>query len=135
MLLTDNLCHHNNRSGIAVVNSRHLLAQANAYYWNLHGIGLFSREGIEDPGGHEIGVNMLHDNHNDLRQGGPQDAPRSLPRVRLHGLHGNRDLNQTMPANPGTLYEWHEDDQGALYVKQTGSGTEGWKRVVTDDTP
>ena len=133
VVLTDNLCHHNNRSGIAVVNSRHVLAQTNACHWNLHGIGLFSREGILDPGSHVIGVNMLHDNHEDLRQGGAQDPPRSLPGVRLYGLHGNEKPDEKeLPANPGTLYERHEGDQGALYVKEAGSGTEGWARVTTD---
>lgn len=130
VVVTDNLCHHNNRSGIAVVNSSHVLAQANACYHNLHGIGLFSREGIENPGGHVIGLNMLHDNKGeDLQQGGSQVAPTSLPGVRLYGLHGSQDPIQ-LPANPGTLYEWHDADQGALYVKQTGNGMNGWVRLT-----
>jgi len=135
VVVTDNLCHHNNRSGIAIVNSSHVLVQANACYGNLNGIGLFSREGV-DSGDHVIGVNMLHDNKGeDLRQGGSQETPRSLPGVRLYGLHGNEDPNLKHAANPGTLYERHEDDQGTLYVKQTGNETEGWFRLVTDAAP
>jgi hypothetical protein len=46
-------------------------------------------------------------------------------------------------ANPGTLFEWHDERGrlGALYVKERGGGTEGWVRVAThaaqpcDDVP
>ncbi len=68
-MVTDNLCHHNHNSGIQVVNSSHVLVQANACYQNTNGIGLFSREDLKDPGRHVIGVNMLYDNDQDLRQG------------------------------------------------------------------
>jgi parallel beta-helix repeat protein len=133
VVLTDNTCHHNNRSGIAVVNASHVLVQANTCYTNLNGIGLPTGQNIADPGGHVIGVNLLHNNNEDLKQGdGPQEPPRTLPGVRLYGLHGNDDPNLTVAANPGSVYERHEDEQGSLYVKQSGNQKEGWERLATE---
>ena len=48
--------------------------------------------------------------------------------MRLYGLHGSEEPN--LPANPGTLYEQHEDGHGALYVKQAGNDTTGWVRLT-----
>jgi parallel beta-helix repeat protein len=131
VVVTDNLCHRNNNSGIQIVNSRHVLVQANACYDNTNGIGLFSREGLTNPGRHVIGVNMLYDNDEDLQQGDPQKHPRAIPGIRLYGLHGSDEPDETLRAHPGTLFEWHEGGDGALYVKQQGSGADGWVKVVT----
>ena len=133
VVVTDNLCYRNHRSGIQVVNSRHVLVQANACYGNANGIGLFSEEGVEDPGHHAIGPNMLYDNDQDLRQGDHGERPTSLPGVRLYGLHGTEKPERSLRANAGTLFEWHDDTdgKGALYVKERGSGDTGWVEVAT----
>jgi parallel beta-helix repeat protein len=136
VVLTDNLCHDNYRSGIQVVNSSHVLVQANACYDNENGIGLFSRTDLKDPagpaGGLVIGVNMLYRNGQDLKQGPFGKAQRAFPGLRLYGLHGGELPECNRPANPGTLFEWHgERGQGALYVKERGSDTEGWVEVTT----
>jgi parallel beta-helix repeat protein len=123
VVVTDNLCHHNEKCGIAVVNSAHALVQANASWDNNFGIGLFGH--VDGDGGHVIGVNMLHDNDNrDLQQG----TPTTLRGVRLYGLNGK--LDEETKANPGTLFESHEGDEGALYVKAQGSGAAGWVKVA-----
>jgi parallel beta-helix repeat protein len=138
VVVTDNLCHENHDSGIQIVNASHVLVQANACYDNRNGIGLFSRTGLRDPagpvGGHAIGPNMLYRNTHDLMQGGYGDSPRAIPRQRLYGMHGTSDPECTLPANPGTLFEWHDerDRAGTLYVKARGSSTEGWVRVSTE---
>jgi parallel beta-helix repeat protein len=140
VIVTDNLCHQNNNSGIQVVNSSHVLVQANACFGNLNGIGLFSREDLKNPGPLVIGVNMLDDNEHDLKQGDFRRSPTSpltaLPGLRLYGLHGNEKPNAKLRANPGTLFEWHDDrdksddGKGALYVKEHGSGETGWVKVA-----
>jgi parallel beta-helix repeat protein len=140
VVVTDNLCHQNNNSGIQVVNSAHVLVQANACFGNLNGIGLFSREDLKDPGPLVIGVNMLYDNEHDLKQGDFHRTPTSpltaLPGLRLYGLHGNEEPNGRLRANPGTLFEWHDepdksdDGKGALYVKERGSDETGWVKVA-----
>jgi hypothetical protein len=47
---------------------------------------------------------------------------------------------RSLRANPGTLFEWHDDrdesdnghgGEGALYVKEHGSGDTGWVEVAT----
>jgi parallel beta-helix repeat protein len=131
VVVTDNLCHENMRSGIAVVNSAHVLVQANASYENTNGIGLFSD--LENAGHHVIGVNMLYDNcERDLLQGDFGVPLRALPGLRLYGLHGSEKPTCSLRANPGTLFEWHDDreGEGALYVKRRGSGDTGWARVT-----
>jgi parallel beta-helix repeat protein len=141
VVVTDNLCHQNNNSGIQVVNCAHVLVQANACFGNLNGIGLFSREDLKNPGPLVIGVNMLYDNKKqDLKQGDFHRTPTSpltaLPGLRLYGLHGNEEPNGRLWANPGTLFEWHDDPdksddgKGALYVKEHGSAETGWVKVA-----
>jgi parallel beta-helix repeat protein len=133
VVVTDNHCYRNHHSGIQVVNSRHVLVQANACYGNANGIGLFSQKDVEDPGRHVIGPNMLYDNDQDLMQGDFGERPTSLPGVRLYGLHGTEQPERSLRANPGTLFEWHDDrdGKGALYVKEHGSGDTGWVEVAT----
>jgi parallel beta-helix repeat protein len=131
VVVTDNLCDRNNNSGIQIVNSRHVLVQANACHDNTNGIGLFSRDGLTNPGRHVIGVNMLYDNDEDLQQGDPEEHPLAIPGLRLYGLHGSKDPDETLRAHPGTLFEWHKSGDGALYVKQQGSGADGWVKVAT----
>jgi parallel beta-helix repeat protein len=139
VVLTDNLCYQNNNSGIQLVNCRHVLVQANACYQNRNGIGLFSEPDVEEPGWHVIGVNLLYDNGQDLKQGDYRDTPTTLPGVRLYGLHGDEEPNGKLRANPGTLFEWHDDhlephdDQhgkGSLYLKEHGSGDTGWVKIA-----
>jgi hypothetical protein len=87
-----------------------------------------------------IGVNMLYDNKHDLKQGDFHRTPTSpltaLPGLRLYGLHGNEEPNGRLRANPGTLFEWHDepdksdDGKGALYVKERGSDETGWVKVA-----
>ena len=132
VVVTDNLCHDNHNSGIQVVNSSHVLVQANACYDNDNGIGLFSRTDLTDPdGGLVIGVNMLYRNEQDFVHGPYGKGPRAFPGLRLYGLHGSVEPECHLVANPGTLFEWHDerDQEGALYVKERGSGTKGWVRV------
>lgn len=139
VVVTDNLCHNNHNSGIQVVNCSHVLVQANACYDNENGIGLFSRTDLKDPadpvgpvGGLMIGVNMLYRNAQDLMHGPYGKSRRAFPGLRLYGLHGSDEPECHLVANPGTLFEWHDKRGrlGALYVKERGSGTEGWVRVA-----
>ena len=134
VIVTDNLCHENHNSGIQVVNASRVLVQANACYDNTNGVGLFSRSGLRDPGGHAIGPNMLYRNEHDLVQGGFGGAQRAIPRVRLYGMHGTFNPELVLMANPGTLFEWHDAREriGALFVKARGSGTDGWVLVSTE---
>jgi parallel beta-helix repeat protein len=60
-VITDNHCYQNKHCGIAIVNSSHVLVQANACYENTTGIGLFAQD-VPGAGNHVIGVNMLYDN-------------------------------------------------------------------------
>ena len=137
VVVTDNLCHRNHNSGIQLVNCSHVLVQANACYDNENGIGLFSRDDLKDPagrvGGLVIGVNMLYRNDHPLKQGDFGESPRAFPGLRLYGLHGSAKPECNLRANPGTLFEWHDDRdrEGAVYVKERGSGTEGWVEVAT----
>lgn len=133
VVVTDNLCHRNTNSGIQLVNDRHVLVQANACYDNANGIGLFSDDDVKAPGRHVIGVNMLYDNDEELKQGNFKTQARTLPGVRLFGLHGTETPECTRRANPGTLFQLHDDHNGtgALYVKALGSGTTGWVEVST----
>jgi parallel beta-helix repeat protein len=137
VVVTDNLCHDNAASGIQVVNCSHVLVQSNASYDNENGIGLFSRDDLKDPagraGGLVIGVNMLYRNTHDLKQGDFGSSQVAFPGLRLYGLHGSDKPECTRRANPGTLFEWHDDRdrEGALYVKARGKGTEGWVEVGT----
>jgi parallel beta-helix repeat protein len=135
VVVTDNVCHDNQHSGIQIVNCSHVLVQTNASYDNGNGIGLFSRDDLEDPagpaGGLVIGVNMLYRNDHDLRQGDFGTSPRAFPALRLYGLHGSERPECNLRANPGTLFEWHGDREGALYLKQRGNGTEGWVEATT----
>jgi parallel beta-helix repeat protein len=62
VVVTDNHCYQNHNSGIQLVNSTHVLVQANASFENTNGIGIFSREDVKDAARHVIGVNMLYDN-------------------------------------------------------------------------
>jgi Right handed beta helix region/Pectate lyase superfamily protein len=137
VVVTDNVCSDDcgprpKGSGIQLVSSSHILAQGNICFCKHNGIGLFSNELVTDPGYHLIGVNMLDRNEVDVfHQPGGQGQP--LTAVRIHGLHGENTPNDNVQAEPGTLYEWHKDGQGALYVKQTGNQTTGWTRVQTQD--
>lgn len=131
VVLTDNVCAGNQHgSGIQLVSSAHVLVQSNSCSDNRNGIGLFSNEHVVDPGHHVIGINLLYRNDVDIRHQ-PSDQGQPLTGVRLHGLHGGQTPEGTVQAEPGTLYERHEGDQGALYVKEAGSGTSGWARAVT----
>jgi hypothetical protein len=69
VLVTDNVCAHNRKgSGIQLVNSSHVLVQGNACFANRYGIAEFEDIGMNDPGHHVIGTNMLYDNtKGDLR--------------------------------------------------------------------
>jgi parallel beta-helix repeat protein len=69
VVVTDNLRHHNNSSGIAVVNSLHVLVQSNACFQNTNGIGIFNRPDLKDLGRHLIGVNMTYDDDDDDLKG------------------------------------------------------------------
>jgi parallel beta-helix repeat protein len=138
VVVTDNVCHDNHNSGIQIVNCSHVLVQSNASYDNDNGIGLFSRDDLKDPagraGGVVIGVNMLYRNkEHDVKQGDFGTAPRAFPGLRLHGLHGSDKPECNRRANPGTLFEWHDDRdrEGALFVKARGKETEGWVEVGT----
>jgi parallel beta-helix repeat protein len=137
VVVTDNLCHDNHNSGIQVVNCSHVLVQANACYDNDNGIGLFSRTDLTDSegpvGGLVVGVNMLYRNTQDLVHGPFGKSPQAFPGLRLYGLQGSDEPQCHLVANPGTLFEWHDerDQAGALYVKERGSGTRGWVRVDT----
>jgi hypothetical protein len=121
-------------SGIQIVSSSHVLAQGNICFGAGNGIGLFSDEQVTDPGYHVLGVNMLDRNDVDvLHQRRGQGQP--LVGVRIHGLHGKPEPEGKVEAEPGTLYEQHEDGKdgrGALYVKETGSDANGWRRALTD---
>lgn len=124
VVVTDNVCADNPGSGVQILNSSHVLVQANPCYGNRNGIGLFGR--VVGSGHHVIGVNLLYDNTDfDIRHG-DQDA---LTDVRIHGLHGGLEPEGNVQAEPGTLYEWHDGDDGALFVKQSGSGKTGWLRL------
>lgn len=134
VVVTDNVCCDNAKgSGIQLVSSSHVLVQGNACFGNRNGIGLFSDRDVVDPGHHLIGINMLYENTKaDVRHQEPgQGQP--LVGVRIHGLHGGQPPEGIEQAEPGTLYEWHDRDAGALYVKAGGSGTAGWLRVAADD--
>jgi hypothetical protein len=128
VVVTDNVCTDNEQGcGIAITSSSHVLAQANTCMRNRYGIGVFSAEGMLDPGHHVIGVNLLHDNVKaNLHLSAGDDV---LGEVRTHGLHGAVEPEGTVPAQPGTLFEWHNAGQGALYVKQSGSNSRGWVRL------
>jgi hypothetical protein len=121
---TDNL----KGSGIQLVSSSHILVHGNICLCHGHGIGLFSNVQVTDPGHHVIGINMLDRNDVDVLHQ-PSGKGQRLTGVRIHGLHGEQTPEDTIEAEPGTLYEWHKNGQGALYVKQAGSDTKGWARV------
>jgi parallel beta-helix repeat protein len=128
VVVTDNVCTGNKEGcGIAVVSSSHVLVQANLCTGNRNGIGLFSHEKVLDPGHHVIGVNLLYGNDFDIQHSRLAGV---LGDVRLHGLHGDLKPEGNVQADPGTLYEWHDGDQGALYVKQSGSETTGWRQLA-----
>ena len=130
--VTGNVCSGNDKgSGIQLVSSAYVLVQGNVCFDNLNGIGLFSRKGIPDPGHHLIGVNMLDENEVDIRHQQP-GAGEPLTGVRIHGLHGSLNPEGNVKAEPGTLYEWHDADQGGAYVKAAGVETTGWKRVLVE---
>jgi hypothetical protein len=120
-----------------MVNCSHVLVQANVCFANLNGIGLFSRDDLKDPagraGGLVIGVNMLYRNTHDLKQGDFGESPQAFPGLRLYGLHGKDKPECNLRANPGTMFEWHDDRdcEGALFVKEHGNGSEGWVEVAT----
>jgi hypothetical protein len=140
VVVSDNTCCTDSAggkgSGIQIVSSSHVLAHGNVCFGKHNGIGLFSNEAVTDPGYHVLGTNMLDRNDVDvLHQRSGQGQP--LTGVRIHGLHGKRKPDGKVEAEPGTLYEQHEDGQdgrGALYVKETGSDADGWRRAVTEDS-
>jgi hypothetical protein len=130
VVITGNVCSDNRRgSGIQVLSSSHVLVQGNMCFSNRNGIGLFSNELVSDPGYHVLGVNMLDRNDVDVRHQ-PIDQGQPLPGVRIHGLNGSTTPEGNVQAEPGTLFELHEGDQGALFVKEAGSETTGWRRVA-----
>jgi hypothetical protein len=134
VVVTDNVCSDNQKgSGIQLVSSSHVLVQGNTCFANRNGIGLFSDADVTDPGHHVIGINLLYHNEFDVRHQ-RSDRGQPLTGVRIHGLHGELEPEGNVQAEPGTLYEWHEDDQGALYVKEAGSKKTGWARAEADDT-
>jgi hypothetical protein len=128
--VTGNVCSGNaNGSGIQLVSSKHVLVQGNVCFDNHSGIGLFSRKGIPDPGHHVIGINMLHENDVDIRHQ-ESGVGEPLTEVRIHGLHGSLNPEGNVKAEPGTIYEWHDGNQGGAYVKAEGMERTGWKRVL-----
>ena len=130
VVITGNVCSDNGHgSGIQVLSSSHVLVQGNVCFGNRNGIGLFSNELVSDPGYHVLGVNMLDRNDVDVRHQ-PVDEGQPLTGVRIHGLNGNTTPEGNVKAEPGTLFELHEGEQGALFVKETGSETTGWRRVA-----
>ena len=130
VVITGNVCSDNRQgSGIQVLSSSHVLVQGNMCFGNRNGIGLFSNEVVSDPGYHVLGVNMLDRNEVDVRHQ-PIDQGQPLTGVRIHGLNGNTTPEGNVQAEPGTLFELHEGDQGALFVKEAGSETTGWRRVA-----
>jgi nitrous oxidase accessory protein NosD len=130
VVITGNVCSDNRRgSGIQVLSSSHVLVQGNICFGNRNGIGLFSNEVVNDPGYHVLGVNLLDRNDIEVRHQ-PIDQGQPLTGVRIHGLNGNTTPEGNVQAEPGTLFELHEDNQGALFVKEAGSETTGWRRVA-----
>lgn len=125
VVVTGNVCHGNVNTGIQVSSSAQVMVASNACFGNAAGIGLSSNAVVIAPGYHVIGVNMLYDNGIDLNH----EHFRSddmLPGVRVYGLGGPVRPDGEVLANPGTLYEWHDGDQGLLYVKESGYRTTGW---------
>lgn len=136
VVVTDNVCTGNKKgSGIQLVSSSHVLVQGNTCFANRNGIGLFSDKDVTNPGHHVIGINMLSRNTDADVLHQQTGAGQPLTGVRIHGLHGQRNPEGKVQAEPGTLYEWHKDDQGALFVKKDGSTADGWVRAATDNTP
>jgi hypothetical protein len=77
-----------------------------------------------------LGINMLDRNEVDVRhQSAGQGQP--LTDVRIHGLNGHATPEGDVKAEPGTLFEVHDGDQGALFVKEAGTEKTGWRRVTT----
>jgi hypothetical protein len=71
---------------------------------------LRSNKQVTNPGYHTLGINMLYQNttadvHHHSRAYGFTVCTASSSQL------------ATIQAEPGTLYEWHKNDQGALYVK------------------
>jgi nitrous oxidase accessory protein NosD len=132
VVVTDNVCTGNQRgSGVQLVSSSHVLVQGNTCCVNRNGIGLFSNAEVSDPGHHVIGINLLYGNDVDIRHQ-ESGSGQPLTGVRIHGLHGRPNPEGQVQAEPGTLYQRHEDDDGALFVKQAGSGVTGWVHVAAD---
>ncbi len=112
-----------------MLSSAHVLVQGSLCFGNKNGVGLFSNQVVSDPGCHVLGVNMLDRNDVDVRHQ-PIDQRQPLTRVRIHGLHRNTTPEGNAKAQAGTLFELHDGDQGALFVKEAGSETTGWRRVT-----
>jgi hypothetical protein len=125
VVVADNVCHGNANTGIQVSSSSHVMVAGNACFNNAYGVGLSSNDVVIDPGFHLIGVNMLHHNGLDLHHEHYRSED-MLPGVRVYGMGGPVRPEGTVIANPGTLYEWHDGDQGLLYVKASGYRTTGW---------
>jgi parallel beta-helix repeat protein len=135
VVVSDNLCSDNHQgSGIQLVSSSHILVQGNTCFCNRNGIGLFSNDKVTDPGHHVIGINMLYKNEVDVRHQ-QRGEGQPLAGVRIHGLHGEPRPEGSVQAEPGTLYEWHEGEQGGMFVKEAGTGATGWVRAATTDGP
>lgn len=127
VVITDNICTGNIGTGIQVSSSSHVLVQGNICSGNATGIGLSANAEVIDPGHHIIGVNMLYDNVLDFRGGTlePQSG------IRTFGLVGTSLPEGEIRANPGTLYQWHTGNDGALFLKESGEdNTTGWSQVV-----
>jgi hypothetical protein len=112
------------------VSSSHILVHGNTCFRNRNGIGLFSNTEVKEPGHHAIGLNLLYENTQADIQHQQEGVGQPLNGVRIHGLHGAANPEGTVQAEPGTLYEWHQNNQGALYVKEEGRLTTGWARVA-----
>ena len=77
------------------------------------------------------GIKVLDKNDVDIRHQ-ESDVGQPLTEVKIHGLHGSLNPEGHVKAEPGTLYEWHDADQGGAYVKAAGVETRGWKRVTVE---
>lgn len=136
VVISNNVCRNNPYSGIQVSSSSHVLIQGNICTQNDYGIGLSSTTTAKDPGHHVLGINMLYDNNvKDIRHEFFR-GEYPLTGVRQYGLHGSVKPEGQILANPGTEYEWHDGEDGAVYVKTAGeASTDGWRRVSTTGRP
>jgi parallel beta-helix repeat protein len=130
VVVTNNTCMDNPYGGIQVSSSSHVLVAGNICTGNDHGIGLGTNDVVIDPGHHMIGINHCYDNAGKDVQTEPFNGAYLMTGNRWYGLGGSALPEGSVLADPGTLYEQHDDGTGALYVKESGVNTAtGWRRV------